>query len=102
MRLFPQSLIHRGFRENHAQGRPGMSYIHPREVNPEQPRLERPPVWDMKQSLKYFKYYVNLSTTRRKLAKLLRTFRFGPVREVLRHCPQGRRYVLTASGLSGE
>ena len=83
MRLFPQSLIHRGFRENHAQGRPGMSYIHPREINPDQPRLERPPFWNAKESVKYLKYYINLGTTRRKLADMLRTFRFGTVREVL-------------------
>jgi hypothetical protein len=83
MRLFPQALIHRGFRENHAQGRPGMSYIHPREINPDQPRLERPPVLNVKERFKYLKYYINLGTTRRKLAEMLRTFRFGTVRDVL-------------------
>ncbi len=60
-----------------------MSYIHPREINPDQPRLERPPVLNVKERFKYLKYYINLGTTRRKLAEMLRTFRFGTVRDVL-------------------
>lgn len=83
LRLFPMSLVEQGFRENHRAGRPGMAYIHPREINPDQPRFERPPVWQTVARLKYFKYYVNLSSTRAKLARLLQAFRFTTVREVL-------------------
>ena len=94
LRLFPLTLVRAGFRENHAAGRPGMSYIHPREINPLQPRLPRPPVWNLAASAKYLKYYVNMRSTRPKLAALLRTYRFGTVREVLARHPATRRLSL--------
>jgi polysaccharide deacetylase family protein (PEP-CTERM system associated) len=97
LRLFPLSLMRAGFRENHAAGRPGMSYIHPREINPEQPRLPRPPLWDVKESAKYMKYYVNMRSTRPKLAALLREYRFGTVREVLERHPPARRLSLESA-----
>jgi polysaccharide deacetylase family protein (PEP-CTERM system associated) len=87
LRLLPSWLIHRGFRQNHAQGRCGMSYIHPREVNPDQPRLPLP-------ALKGFKYYVNLSTTRRKLRDLIETFPFTTVSEVCRSVTRWPAYRL--------
>jgi polysaccharide deacetylase family protein (PEP-CTERM system associated) len=76
LRLLPQALIHAGYRQNHRAGRPGMCYIHPREINPTQPRLPLP-------RLKYFKYYVNLRATEEKLRRSLRAFRFATVSEVL-------------------
>ncbi len=76
LRLFPMSLIKAGFRQNHREGRPGMSYIHPREIDPTQPRLKLP-------KLKYFKYYVNLAATLDKLRDLLNTFHFTTIAEVL-------------------
>jgi len=97
LRLFPLSLMRAGFRENHVAGRPGMSYIHPREINPAQPRLPRPPVWDVKELAKYLKYYVNMRSTRPKLAALLREYRFGTVREVLERHPPTRRLSLERS-----
>lgn len=97
MRLFPQSLIHHGFRENHRAGRPGMSYIHPREINPDQPRFEKPALWNPVARLKYEKYYVNMASTRRKLAEMLRTFRFGTVGAVLAAAPPLHRYRITES-----
>ncbi len=84
LRLFPRKLIERGYRQNHRQGRPGMCYIHPREINPDQPRLDLP-------RLKSFKYYVNLDKTAAKLRWCLRRFRFTTVSEVLdsvRHWPE--------------
>ena len=76
LRLFPQALIHAGYRQNHREGRPGMLYIHPREINPAQPRLELP-------ALKSFKYYVNIAGTEAKLRKMLKAFRFGTINETL-------------------
>lgn len=92
LRLFPMSLVESGFRENHRQGRPGMAYIHPREINPRQPRFEKPPVWRPVERLKYLKYYVNLDSTHDKLARLLRTFRFTTVRDVLARRTNWPRY----------
>jgi polysaccharide deacetylase family protein (PEP-CTERM system associated) len=76
LRLFPSSLINAGYRQNHRQGRPGMSYIHPREINPDQPRLSLP-------RMKSFKYYVNIGTTEAKLRAMLDNFRFSTVSETL-------------------
>ena len=87
LRLFPLSLIKAGYRQNHRDGRPAMSYIHPREINPLQPRLKLP-------ALKSFKYYVNIKGTESKLRKVLRTFRFSTVDEVVRHVDHWPEYEL--------
>ena len=76
LRLLPARLIESGFRQNLSQGRPCMLYIHPREIDPSQPRLELPP-------LKSFKYYVGLRSTEAKLQRLTRSFRFGTVSQVM-------------------
>lgn len=77
LRLFPMPLVHHGFRQNHRRGLPVMAYIHPREINPAQPRIPLPP-------RKRFKYYVGLASCEGKLRSLLHTYRFGTVSEVLR------------------
>jgi polysaccharide deacetylase family protein (PEP-CTERM system associated) len=97
LRLFPYWLVEAGFAQNHEAGRPGMSYIHPREVNPNQPRLPRPSIWKLPALLKYAKYYVNLDSTRRKLARLLEDYRFGTVADVLRESPPSAAYTLVKS-----
>ncbi len=58
-------------------GLPLMFYIHPWEVDPEQPRI--PCSWKSR-----FRHYQNLSTTARKLQKLITTFTFGTVTDALR------------------
>lgn len=76
LRLFTMPIIRYGFRQNHRAGRPVMTYIHPREINPQQPKLQLP-------ALKSFKYYVNIDTAEDKLRTLLREYRFGTVAESL-------------------
>jgi len=85
--LFPDRLIEGGFRQNHELGLPVMSYIHPREINPNQPRMRLP--WK-----KRIKYYVGLNSTVEKLRGLLRRYRFGTVSEVLREVKQFPQYSL--------
>jgi polysaccharide deacetylase family protein (PEP-CTERM system associated) len=80
LRLFPMPLVRWGFRQNHRAGRPVMAYIHPREINPGQPRLAIP-------GLKGWKYYVGLDTCEAKLRGLLRAYRFATVAEVLKQHP---------------
>jgi polysaccharide deacetylase family protein (PEP-CTERM system associated) len=93
MRLFPMPLLHLGFRQNHRMGLPVMTYIHPREINPDQPRLPLPP-------LKRFKYYVGLRGCEGKLRTLLHRYRFGTVSDVLRSHPATlRRRLETRDGL---
>ena len=76
LRLFPLSLIRYGYRQNHDAGRPGMSYIHPRETDVDRPRMKLP--WK-----KYFKYYVGLSSCEAKLRQILKTFEFTTVSNVI-------------------
>ena len=64
-----------------------MCYIHPREINPTQPRLKLP-------RLKYFKYYVNLRGTEEKLRRSLRAFRFATVSQVLETVREWPEYRL--------
>lgn len=68
-------------RINVRQGRPFMFYIHPWELDPEQPRLNG---LSRVSWMSRFRHYVNLRKTSRKLERLLRGFRFGCVTEVVR------------------
>lgn len=76
LRLLPNNLIRNGFTENHNSGRPCMVYIHPREINPNQPRLALSPI-------KYFKYYVNINNTFKKLIWLLKNYNFTTVSNII-------------------
>lgn len=87
LRLFPKSLMRRGFAQNHAAGRPVMTYIHPRETNIAQPRLKLP-------LLRYFKYYVNLAGCEAKLRWMLHAYPFGTVEQVLATVDALREYRL--------
>jgi len=87
LRLFPMSLVKHGYRQNHAAGRPGMSYIHPREIDPEQPRLKLP--WK-----KYFKYYVGIKGCEGKLRKVLRTYEFATSGQVVAQVKKWPEYDL--------
>ncbi|MGH8619264.1 MAG: XrtA system polysaccharide deacetylase [Burkholderiales bacterium] len=76
LRLFPYALIkpmaHRALRE----GRPVVFYIHPREVDPRQPRLPMG-------RKDHFKTYVNLRTTEPKLRRIFRDFEVTTFRNYL-------------------
>jgi polysaccharide deacetylase family protein (PEP-CTERM system associated) len=75
LRLFPYPLIRRGINQYNKQGHPVNVYIHPREIDPDHPRVKMP-VW------RRFKSYVNLHTTEKKLRSLLRDYRFGKIRDI--------------------
>lgn len=76
LRLFPTWLIRTMAERVFAEGMPVMFYVHPRDIDPEQPRLAMPPV-------RWFQCYANLGTTYAKLQSLLRTFPFVSVEEYL-------------------
>ena len=63
LRIFPYWYTAAGIRRLWAQGLPLITYIHPWEVDPEQPRLEG-------RLLSRLRHYTNLSETARRLAKL--------------------------------
>ena len=69
LRLFPYSLIKKMGIQVLEQGRPIIFYLHPREMDPDHPRLPMSPV-------ARFKSYVNLSTARSKMEMILNDFSF--------------------------
>jgi polysaccharide deacetylase family protein (PEP-CTERM system associated) len=76
-RLAPYSVTRWAVRHlNQAEGQPAIVYLHPWEMDSEQPRL---PV----RRLTHFRHSVNTRTTELKLRRLIRDFRFGPARDVL-------------------
>jgi polysaccharide deacetylase family protein (PEP-CTERM system associated) len=76
LRLFPTWLIRTMAERVFAEGMPVMFYVHPRDIDPEQPRLAMPPV-------RWFQCYANLGTTYAKLESLLRTFPLITVEDYL-------------------
>jgi len=82
-RLLPYGWTNRGIdRLNASEGRPAVFYLHPWEIDPEQPRL---PV--RLSAMTEFRHYRNLNKTETRLRRLLKEFAFGPVSEVLNFGP---------------
>ena len=76
-RLLPYRWTHYGLsRLNRVEQRPAIFYLHPWEVDAEQPRLPVGPATRLR-------HYGNLTRTHGRLARLLDDFSFAPVVEVL-------------------
>ncbi|MCS7306070.1 MAG: DUF3473 domain-containing protein [Thermoguttaceae bacterium] len=75
-RLYPLGLTLWLLRAIRRQGRPFLFYLHPWELDPQQPRLPG-------SLLSRFRHYWNLSATARRLEELLDQFLFAPVSEVV-------------------
>jgi len=75
-RLFPYTFTRLGLRRINAGGRAAVFYIHPWELDFDQPRLALP----RRISLTH---YWNLAGTRERLRRLLREFRFSTMRQAL-------------------
>lgn len=69
LRLLPLALLRRGLLQQQRLDMPGCVYLHPWEIDPEQPRQRLG-------GLRGFRHYVNLHRTAGKLDRLLREFRF--------------------------
>jgi polysaccharide deacetylase family protein (PEP-CTERM system associated) len=76
-RLYPEWLTHWAIRRLNNEAIPAQIYIHPWEVDPEQPRVPGLP-WKSR-----LRHYINLGTTLDKFRRLLETHRFGPVSQIL-------------------
>jgi polysaccharide deacetylase family protein (PEP-CTERM system associated) len=77
-RLYPRQLSCRWLRKvNQRMGQPFVFYIHPWELDPQQPRLS------VGSRVSRWRHYLNLASTARKLDHLLSKFRFGTVSEVM-------------------
>jgi len=76
-RLLPYWWTARGIRSvNEVEGKATVFYLHPWEVDPDQPRIDAG-------RLSNFRHYRNLQHTEQRLRRLLRDFRFGTVSDVL-------------------
>jgi polysaccharide deacetylase family protein (PEP-CTERM system associated) len=75
-RLLPYKYTQLAMQRCNAAGRPAVFYLHPWELDPEQPKIKLP-------ASKSFRHYHNLDKTEKRLDALLGDFRFGTLKEVL-------------------
>ena len=75
-RIYPYQLTKQALRAVNRSGNPITFYLHPWELDPEHPRIDVPRRIALT-------HYFNLGATERRLRKLLRDFRFAPMKEVL-------------------
>ena len=76
-RVFPYSFTRYGIRKCNREKRPVVFYLHPWEVDPQQPKIDLPP-------MKRFRHYYNLEKTEKRLEYLLDDFEFTTIKEVLK------------------
>ncbi len=73
-RLFPYWWIQRETRRLNRNGVSVVFYIHPRDIDPNQPRLRM-------NTFRHFKSYINLHSTKAKLRRLLQDFSFTSLQQ---------------------
>jgi polysaccharide deacetylase family protein (PEP-CTERM system associated) len=77
LRFFPYKVTAWAIRHlNQIERQPAMVYLHPWELDPDQPRISA-------SRLSRFRHYQNLASTETKCLKLLEDFSWGPMEEVL-------------------
>jgi len=84
-RLLPYWITHRGIAKINQDGLPAITYFHPWEIDPHQPRVE------IAGWLSKFRHYYDLEHTETKLRKLLSEFRFDSIRNIF-WSPDSERY----------
>lgn len=75
-RLFPYPVLHRLLNRAVAQGSPLIMYLHPWELDPEQPRMDG-------SLISRFRHYLNLQKTEGRLRQLLIDFKFSAINEAV-------------------
>jgi polysaccharide deacetylase family protein (PEP-CTERM system associated) len=75
-RLFPYPVTQFLLRKEEASGHPLVLYIHPWELDPEQPRMSGP-------VLSRFRHYINLTKTEGRMRRLLSDFAFSSIAEII-------------------
>jgi len=75
-RIYPYALTRAAFRSINAGGRAALFYLHPWEIDPHHPKIPLPRRIALT-------HYFNLGATEGRLRRLLKDFRFAPMREVL-------------------
>jgi polysaccharide deacetylase family protein (PEP-CTERM system associated) len=75
-RFYPYPLVRHFLRRIEAQGQPIVFYLHPWELDPEQPRMQG-------KRLSVYRHYLNLDRVEARLERLLDDFRFAAVGDLL-------------------
>jgi len=76
LRLLPAGVVKWGIKRLNKEGHPAIVYIHPWEIDPDQPRLKL-------RGLSGFRHYVNLSRNAAKLKNLFSDLKFSSIEEVV-------------------
>jgi polysaccharide deacetylase family protein (PEP-CTERM system associated) len=92
-RLYPYSLTRAGLKQVNKRGQPFIFYLHPWEIDPEQPRVEAG-------MLSRFRHYNNLDKCESRLRRLIGDFEFTTVWDVLQDCGlvADEQRAITAAG----
>jgi len=69
-RFFPGRYIHKHIRQLNRAGHPAVVYIHPRDIDPEQPKMKLKP-------FNRFIYYYGLKGAEKKFIRLVRAYEWG-------------------------
>jgi polysaccharide deacetylase family protein (PEP-CTERM system associated) len=95
-RLFPYALTRWGLRRiNRVENQPFAFYLHPWEIDPDQPRIEGIGLKSR------FRHYLNLAKTESRFKRLLTDFRFASIREHI-ISPREKGYGTTDPELCAE
>jgi polysaccharide deacetylase family protein (PEP-CTERM system associated) len=81
MRLLPYWVLKKGIQHLNHQQQSAIIYLHPWELDPEQPKIPNIPATTR------VRHYLNLRSTATKLRKLIHDFEFAPIKEVLKLVP---------------
>ncbi len=76
LRLLPWPALRAAWEAHQWTGDPVIAYVHPREIDPGQPRMPL-------NAKRRFKYYVGLASTLPKLERLFGRYRFGSIGQVV-------------------
>jgi polysaccharide deacetylase family protein (PEP-CTERM system associated) len=80
LRIFPLAVMETAFRRANAAGQPAVLYLHPWEIDPDQPRIRVG-------GLGRFTHYANLAGTEGRLRRLLQDFSWTTMSEALVDAP---------------
>ncbi|MDF1554869.1 MAG: DUF3473 domain-containing protein [Deferrisomatales bacterium] len=95
-RLFPYAFTRWGLRRiNRLDGQPFVFYLHPWELDPEQPRMRGAGFKSR------FRHYLNLRKTELRFGRLLDDFQFSPIRNVVSELPGLSASQLPSSAAGG-
>ncbi|MEZ5591600.1 MAG: DUF3473 domain-containing protein [Gammaproteobacteria bacterium] len=92
-RLYPYWVTRFGLSHiNQVEGQPFIFYLHPWEIDPEQPRMTTG-------RFSTFRHYTNLTQCEDRLCQLLKDFSFAPVRDIIREQSIDKTYSIDSKML---